>query len=194
MSWTLSKVRVRPWDGSLEPDAKGDEAAKDLISNQLQAINPPKLTGRPIVNGETVDPAMKPEPRLLRQAGALEAITADSVHFSGKEMPRKDPLFIRLNRAAAGDPPAGSVARIWLAQRGEFDVTALGFRDGQLKVRTSFAGDITLPINAVRAIEFPHRLAAADKAIADGGDTLIFRNGDELRGSLVSASLDQKVN
>lgn len=194
MSWTLSKVRVRPWDGSLEPDAKGDEAAKDLISNQLQAINPPKLTGRPNVNGETVDPAMKPEPRLLRQAGTLEAITADSVNFSGKEMPRKDPLFIRLNRAAAGDPPAGSIARIWLAQRGEFDVTALGFRDGQLKVRTSFAGDITLPINAVRAIEFPHRLAAADKAIAEGGDTLIFRNGDELRGSLVSASLDQKVN
>jgi len=193
MSWTLSKVRVRPWDGTLEPDPKGDETTKDLIANQLQPIKTPDLSGWPIVNGVPVDPAKKPEPKPLRQAGTLDAITADSVKFSGKEMPRKDPLFIRLNRAAAGDPPAGSVARIWLAQRGEFDVTALGFRDGQLKVRTSFAGDLTLPINAVRAIEFPHRLAAADKAIAEGGDTLIFRNGDELRGSLVTASHDQKV-
>ncbi len=193
MAWTLSKVRVRPWDGSVEPDPKGDETAKDLISNQLQVVNPPKITGWPLVNGERVDPNAKPMPRPVRQAGALEAITADSVKFSGREIPRQDPLFIRLNRAAAGDPPAGSVARVWLAQRGEFDVTALGFRDGQLRVRTSFAGDITLPITAVRAIEFPHRLAAADKVIAEGGDTLIFRNGDELRGSLVSASQDQKV-
>ena len=193
MAWTLSKLRVRPWDGSLEPDPKGDETAKDLISNQLQVVNPPKITGWPIINGEPVDPNAKPVLKPLRHAGALEVISADSVKFSGTEMPRKDPLFIRLNRAAAGDPPAGSVARVWLAQRGEFDVTALGFRDGQFKVRTSFAGDITLPITAVRAIEFPHRLAAADKVIADGGDTLIFRNGDELRGTLVSANHDQKV-
>ena len=113
--------------------------------------------------------------------------------FSGKEIPATGPMFIRLGRAAAGDPPAGAVARVWLAQRGEFDVSALGFRDGQLKVRTSFGGDIALPLTAVRAIEFPHRLAAMDKALADGGDTLIFRNGDELRGTLLSASHDQKV-
>ena len=193
MAWTLSKLRVRPWDGSLEPDPKGDEATKDLLSNQLQVVNPPQITGWPIINGEPVDPKAKPVVKPARQAGALEAITADSVKFSGKEIARKDPLFIRLNRAAAGDPPAGSVARVWLAQRGEFDVTALGFRDGQFKVRTSFGGDISLPIIAVRAIEFPHRLAAADKVIADGGDTLIFRNGDELRGTLVSANHDLKV-
>ncbi len=193
MVWTLSKVRVRPWDGSLEPDPKGDEGTKDLLSNQHQVLSTPPVTGWPIVNGERVDPAAKPTVKPARQAGSLDAITADSVKFSGTEIPRKDPLFIRLNRAAAGDPPAGSVARVWLAQRGEFDVSALGFRDGQLKVRTSFGGDITLPITAVRAIEFPHRLAAADKVIAEGGDTLIFRNGDELRGTLVSANHDQKV-
>ena len=164
MPWTLSKVRVRPWDGSIEADAKTDEA-KDFLTHGRSA----------------------------RQTGSLEAIGADSVKFSGKEIAATDPMFIRLGRAAAGDPPVGSVARVWLAQRGEFDVSALGFRDGQLKVRTSFGGDITLPINAVRAIEFPHRLAAADKALAEGGDTLIFRNGDELRGTLLSASHDQKV-
>ena len=165
MPWTLSKVRVRPWDGNIEPDAKTDDAGADLLTNGRSA----------------------------RQSGSLDAIGADSVKFSGKEIPATGPMFIRLGRAAAGDPPAGAVARVWLAQRGEFDVSALGFRDGQLKVRTSFGGDIALPLTAVRAIEFPHRLAAMDKALADGGDTLIFRNGDELRGTLLSASHDQKV-
>ncbi len=193
MVWTLSKVRVRPWDGSLDPDPKGEESTKDLLSNQRQAISAPPVTGWPIVNGERVEPGAKPKVIPARQAGTLDAITSDAVKFSGTEIPRKDPLFIRLNRAAAADPPAGSVARVWLSQRGEFDVTALGFRDGQLKVRTSFSGDITLPLTAVRVIEFPHRLAAAEKAIAEGGDTLIFRNGDELRGTLVGANHDQKV-
>ena len=194
MAWTLSKVRVRPWDGSTDPDPKADEAGKDLLSIQLPIPNPAKSAGSPIVNEERIDPsAPPPKPGQARQAGSLEAISADSVKFSGREIARKDPLFIRLNRAALADPPAGSVARVWLAQRGEFDVTALGFRDGQLKVRTSFGGDLTLPITAVRTIEFPHRIAAADKAIAEGGDTLIFRNGDELRGTLISANHDQRV-
>ncbi len=82
---------------------------------------------------------------------------------------------------------------MWLSQRGEFDVTGLGIRDGQLKVRTSFAGDITLPISAVRSIEFPHRLSASDRQVADNGDTLIFKNGDELHGALISAGQDEVV-
>ena len=193
-TWTLSKVRVRPWDGNAEPDARPDEAGKDLLVNQLTVANQNKNAGWPIVNGQRVAPTTsQPEKKDVRLAGILDAISADSVKISGREIPRNDPLFIRLNRAAAADPPTGAVARVWLVQRGEFDVTALGFRDGQLKVRTSFGGDLTLPITAVRAIEFPHRIAAVDKAIAEGGDTLIFRNGDELRGTLVSASHDQKV-
>ena len=187
MAWTLSKVRVRPWDGNIEPAGKAVEAGRDLLSIATHG----RHAGWPMVNGVRVEP---PSATMQdRQAGSLDAITADSVKFSGKEIPGTDPIFIRLTHAAVADPPAGAVARVWLAQRGEFDVSALGFRDGQLKVRTSFGGDIALPLTAVRAIEFPHRLAAADKALAAGGDTLIFRNGDELRGTLLSASHDQKV-
>jgi hypothetical protein len=190
MSWTLSKVRIRPWDGSPDPDAKPGENGQDLLSDLATII--PKSDTSAFVNGER-NTQPPPAPVQFRQAGKLDAIGADSVKFSGKEIPRDKPLFIRLNPAALADPPAGAVARVWLAQRGEFDVTALGFRDGQLRMRTSFGGELALPATALRAIEFPHRLGPGDKALADGGDTLIFRNGDELRGTLVSASHDKTL-
>ena len=194
MAWTLSKVRVRPWDGNSAPNPTAVEAGKDFLSGFIDVAQFASF-GRGAGVAENCVRWVIAVTAVCgaRQAGSLDAMSEDSVKFSGRKIPRKDPLFIRLNRAAIADPPAGAVARVWLAQRGEFDVTALGFRDGQLKVRTSFGGDITLPLTAVRAIEFPHRIAATDKAIAEGGDTLIFRNGDELRGTLVSASHDQKV-
>src|SRR5439155_7959023 len=37
------------------------------------------------------------------------------------------------------------------------------------------------------------RLNAVDKAVADNGDTLIFKNGDELHGALISAGQDGVV-
>jgi hypothetical protein len=192
MSWTLSKVRVRPWDGSPEPDAKPGENGQDLFSDLATIIPKADTSAWPILNGER-NTQQSPAPVQFRQAGKLDAIGADSVKFSGKEISRDKPLFIRLNPATLADPLAGAVARVWLAQRGEFDVTALGFRDGQLRMRTSFGGELALPATALRAIEFPHRLGAGDKALADGGDTLIFRNGDELRGTLVSASHDKSL-
>lgn len=174
MGWTISKIRVRPWDGTIEPDLKADEAGKDVLSSGGYDLSAAAFVTK-------------------RQAGSLETITADSVRFSGKDFPRNVPLFIRLSDAGAGDPPAGAAARVWLSQRGEFDVAALGFRDGQLRMRTAFGGEIALPITAVRTIEFPHRIAASDKALSEGGDTLVFRNGDELHGTLLSASHDLKV-
>lgn len=165
MAWTLSKVRVRPWDGSTEPDAKPAEVAKDLLSRGASA----------------------------RQAGSLESISADVVGFGGKEFARREDFFIRLGAEKPDDAPPAAVARVWLAQRGEFDVMALGVRDGQIKVRTQFAGDLSLPITAVRAIEFPHRLNAIEQAAADGSDVLVFQNGDQLRGALVTASHDRSV-
>ena len=165
MAWTLSKVKVQPWDGIIGPDAKGDEGGKDLLSTGTAA----------------------------RQGGTLDGVSADSIRFGGKDYPRKDRQFIRLARRGADDEASPAVARVWLAQRGEFDVTALGIRDGRLTVRTSFSGDLALPLTAVRAIEFPHRLNAVEKAAAEGGDTLVFRNGDELRGTLVGASHDRSV-
>jgi len=164
IAWTLAGVRVQPWDGTLDPDPKDEEKSKDLLTS-----------------GET------------RKTGALQEISPTTVKIEGTEIPRKDPIFLRLAASKDQDPPTGGVARVWLSSRGEFDVTGIGFRDGVLKVRTSFAGDLALPASSLRAIEFPHKAAAAQIAQVEGGDTIIFKNGDQLRGTLLGASHDKPV-
>ncbi len=165
MAWTLSNVRVQPWDGSLTPDAAEGETGKDLLA----------------ASGEA------------RKAGALEGLGPEVLKFSGAEVPRKTPLFLRLAPAEAVEPPPSAIARVWLAQRGEFDVTGIGFRDGVLKVRTSFGGDLSLPASAIRAIEFPHKVPLSTKQAAEGGDVLVFKNGDQLRGTLLAASQSEPL-
>ncbi len=165
-AWTLSGVSVQPWDGDAAPDGREGERGKDLIK------------------AATTE----------RKAGALQGISAEAVQFSDAQVLRKDAIFLRLAPVAVSEPPPSPIARVWLAGRGEFDVAALGFRDGVLKVRTAFAGDLALPQAAVRAIEFPHRvIAPPERMVVEGGDTLIFRNGDQLRGTLIEASHDQPL-
>ena len=159
MAWTLSNVRVAPWDGLVPADRTEPESGKDVLS----------IAGQP------------------RKAGKLTAVTAEGIAFDGTEIARKESLFLRLHHDGEPEPPGSAIARVWLADRGEFDVTGIGYRDGKLRVRTSFGGDLTLPSVAVRAIEFPHRLGVVDKAAAVGGDILVFKNGDQLRGTLLGA-------
>jgi hypothetical protein len=164
IAWTLAGVRVQPWDGNPVPDAKDDEKGKDVLTGSVE-----------------------------RKVGELQEVSPAAVKFNGAEFPRKDPIFLRLAPAKDEEPPAGGVARVWLSSRGEFDVTGIGFRDGVLKVRTSFAGDLALPASSLRAIEFPHKASAAQMAQVEGGDTIIFKNGDQLRGTLLGASHDKPV-
>ena len=161
-SWTIAKVRIRPWDGNTEPDAKPDEAGKDLLSADAAG----------------------------RHVGKLEGIGDDAVRFGGKEYPRKEPLFIRLAGNDAAGPEDAALSRVRLARRGEFDAAAIEISEGNIKVRTSFAGEITLPLESIGSIDFPHRRAAEDAA---AGSRLVFRNGDVLRGSIVSTGPDNAM-
>ena len=128
-----------------------------------------------------------------RVVGALEGVSQDTVRFGGKEFARREPLLIRLagNDAPTSDQPA--VARVQLSKRGGFDVAGIEMHDGQITMKTSFAGDLALPVALVGSIEFPHRLAAAQRAATDGGTRIIFKNGDEMRGTIVSAGPDGVV-
>jgi hypothetical protein len=163
VAWTLSGVKVQPWDGDDLPDGEPEHVGKDLIKTAS----------------------------LLRKAGTFEGLTADAVKFSGADVSRKEPVFLRFGRKESEPSPAGA-ARVWLAHRGEFDVSALGYKDGVLKVRTAFAGELELPAKALHAVEFPVRKPVTEPPVA-GNDTLIFRNGDQLKGTLVFAADDQKL-
>lgn len=157
----LVRLRIMPWDGNPEPDATPAEAGKDLLSSGAPG----------------------------RHAGSVEAITGDAVRFSGKEFSRKEAIFLRLAGGDAAVPRAASVARLHLAQRGEFDVASLEIRDGQLRLGTSFAGEVSLPVAAVRAVVFPRR----DHAPGAIRDRLVFTNGDILRGSFAGTGADGAV-
>jgi len=159
--WTLANMRVRPWDGDVEPDGKPEESAKDRLS-----------TGGPEKN-----------------VGSLEGISKEAVRFSGKEFPRKDALFIRIAGKDAAEPAPGAVARLLLAQRGEFDVASLAIRDGGIQVRTAFSGELSLPLTAISSVEFPHPPPA--EAMPGATDRLLFKNGDSLHGSLQAAASDR---
>lgn len=163
--WSVSKMRILPWDGTTEPDGKPEDAGKDILSSGGQG----------------------------RVVGALEGVSQDTVRFGGKEFARREPLLIRLagNDAPNSDQPA--VARVQLSKRGGFDVAGIEMHDGQITMKTSFAGDLALPVALVGSIEFTHRLAAAQRAATDGGTRIIFKNGDEMRGTIVSAGPDGVV-
>ena len=163
--WSVSKIRILPWDGTTEPDGKPEDAGKDILSSGGQG----------------------------RVVGALEGVSQDTVRFGGKEFARREPLLIRLagNDAPNSEQPA--VARVQLSRRGGFDVAGIEMHDGQITMKTSFAGDLALPVALVGSIEFPHRLAAAQRAATDGGTRIIFKNGDEMRGTIVSAGPDGVV-
>ena len=155
--WPDQHMRITPWDGNIEPAAKPEEAGKDLLSSDAQG----------------------------RSAGSLEAMSADTVRFDGKDFARKEPLFIRLAGKNPDGPQPRTVARLRLTQRGEIDATSLDFRDGEFRIRTSFAGEIALPQTAIRTIEFPTIRGTAEvDAVAD---RLVFKNGDVLRGTLLAA-------
>ena len=160
MAWTLSGVKVQPWDGEAVPDGDPDDAGKDII----------KVAST------------------IRKSGTFDGLNANTVRFSGKDVPRKDAVFLRLGHKKPA-PAEGAVARVWLAQRGEFDVLGIGFKDGVFTARTAFSGDLTLPLEALRAVEFPHRRRTDEAAI----DTLVFNNGDQLKGTLVSLANDKHL-
>ena len=151
--WSVSKMRILPWDGTTEPDGKPEDAGKDILSSGGQG----------------------------RVVGALEGVSQDTVRFGGKEFARREPLLIRLagNDAPNSDQPA--VARVQLSKRGGFDVAGIEMHDGQITMKTSFAGDLALPVALVGSIEFPHRLAAAQRAATDGGTRIIFKTANGAR-------------
>ena len=169
MAWSnegeqsVAKIKVLPWDGFVPVD----DALEDVRPKTDQVVQ---------ADGD-------------RAAGRIESITADKVQIGTTSVPRSGVEMLRFARPATvpeEDPPLG---RVRLAQRGEFEVTSLGFQDGKLRVGTHFGGTLTLAAANVRGLELFHLAPLAGPPV----DVVLFKNGDQLRGALGASASGQKL-
>jgi hypothetical protein len=162
----ISQFRVGPWDGRVpQDDAPAAAAQTDLVA---------------LGEGEA-------------KAGTIESFDGEHLKLrTGDgvvEVPRAKVVMLRFRRAdhpPDEDPPVG---RVRLAQRGEFDVAGISFRQGKFILRTNFSGELTLAAAALRGLDFSRNGWTAPKP----GDELVFHNGDHLRGELESAADGHKL-
>lgn len=160
---SVAKIKVLPWDGFVPVDDALEDAR-------------PKTDQLVLADGD-------------REAGRIESITADKVQIGATAVPRSNVAMLRFARPATvpdEDPPLG---RLRLAQRGEFEVTSLGFQEGKLRVGTHFGGELMLAAAQVRGLEFSHLAPLVAKPL----DVVLFKNGDQLRGALNASASGQKL-
>lgn len=169
MAWSevgeqsVAKIKVLPWDGFVPVDDALEDAR-------------PKTDQLVLADGD-------------REAGRIESITADKVQIGATAVPRSNVALLRFARPATvpdENPPLG---RVRLAQRGEFEVTSLGFQEGKLRVGTHFGGELMLAAAQVRGLELSHLAPLAAKPL----DVVLFKNGDQLRGALNASASGQKL-
>ena len=160
VEWAISQIHLTPWDGQV-PNAEGVGVPEQLDSLTLQ-------------NGET-------------KIGRLESLLGSVLKFrsaAGSEtFPRQEISMLRLHREAPEAPVEAKGPKIWLTQRGEFQLTSLQLAGDTCTLGTTFAGQLTLSRDALAAAVFPNAMLKALPVT----DWLQFRNGDGLRGSLLSA-------
>lgn len=115
-------------------------------------------------------------------AGHVEALQNERMAFAGRMLQFSAETYVRFPPSPA--PAMEAEALVLLGEDGEVSVADLWVNDGRLRGRTTFSPALDLPANRMSAIAFPPRERIPDTA----GDRLIFRNGDELCGALLSAA------
>jgi hypothetical protein len=165
--WAISNLHMIPWDGQL-PQAEGLAAPKLMDT----------LTMR---NGDV-------------KVGRLDSLMGTVVKFRSaaglEEIPRHTISMLRLHRPEEAPPIVPVIGpRILLADRGELVVSAVKLAEQKFTLATRFAGNLEIPTSAVAGISFPHAL---EKNLPKT-DRLIFRNGNQLRGTLQRAAHDQPI-
>jgi len=118
------------------------------------------------------------QPLLL---GHLEAVRGAELVFDGRKLPITPETYVRFPEA-----PPTSVATEALASlgpRGALSLADLRVSKGHVRGDAIFAPALDLAVHSLQSIAFPPRAEAPEAA----GDRLVFKNGDELPGMLVSA-------
>lgn len=113
-------------------------------------------------------------------AGRLESVSHTELTFSGEKKPLSETMLAKFptepRMVADGD------AALRYGMNGELTVAKLAIADGRARFESGFAGALEVPTSALQEIIFKVLPA---KPVA--GDVLIFKNGDELLGTLARA-------
>ena len=160
---SLAKIRVAPWDGYVPVD------------DALEGVRP-KMDQVVLADGDMSE-------------GRIESVTGDKVKLGAELLAREKITLLRFARPETVPDEEPAVARVRLVEGGEFDVAAVAYQDGKLRVRTNFGGVAALPVAALRGVEFAHLTPLAGPST----DVLVFKNGDRLRGVLESGGTGQKM-
>ncbi len=163
----ISRIQVSPWDGRIPEDDATPEPLPD--SDTFTALHE-----TPVI-------------------GSVSSIGPDHVTLTTTDGPVDNRLekpallrFLRPETPPDEDPP---IAHVQLARGGEFDVSRAAFHDGTFVLHAEFAGDVSLPVAALRSLIFS-RASLGKPALAD---EIVFHGGDRLRGKLLSAGDAQKL-
>ncbi len=142
-------------------------------NGSLPEANQPERLGDMLSNGS-------------RTVGKLQAISEKSITFSGQRVALASATFLEFpNKPAPPDCPA---ARIFFKGMGELSVSEFSIGKDFARCKTSFSPATALRLDTISRVIFP-----AFPTAGEFRDTLVFKNGDELSGSLASAAPGQSV-
>ncbi len=115
--------------------------------------------------------------------GKLESIDEKELIFSGEKRVSGGGAFLQLH----SQPKAMETADVSLmfGPQGELGAAEVAIENGRAKFLTSFAGAVEMPLSALKVIRLMQPEAAGKRPTTMGA--LVFKNGDELPGTLVSA-------
>jgi hypothetical protein len=162
-------------------DRENPQHGRDLKFNRLE-VRPwnglvPKAD-EPPAQGDVLSLGKEP-PR----AGNLESFSEKYFALSGTTLMREPGMFVQFPQRPGA--LANATGTLDFGAQGELSVADLEIRDGQARCRTAFTAALTMPVTTLKTIVFPARAASSP-----ANDVLVFKNGDEVPGALLSATPD----
>ena len=159
-AFQIGRIRLLPWNGEA-PDGSAEKPAPQ--GDQV-------LTG----DGRATD-------------GAIEKITANEIHFTNPATnARRDrTLFVRFAAPPAPKEMPAAVAMVRMKDGGEFSATQVRGSGDALTFTTRFGPEITLPLTALREMDFFPR--AGQGEVSTGTlDVLTLTDGTQWRGKAIT--------
>lgn len=121
--------------------------------------------------------------------GKLESVTDKELGFSGTPQAREVGAFVQFS-GPSPTPLPDAEGKLEFGRRGEFAARHIEIRDGKLHCETAFSSALELPLSALSHLTFPAQPPPAHPFT----DMLVFKNGDELLGKALSASVPGTIH